>query len=170
MTRYEDLCQAYVTSRNNYFAYHKECLEFCGRLLDGLVKNFEIPADRIRVIPVDQPPEPGKEYELAQVMKLAPDTFWHFGLEITLCERPDLCLQQVMIRFRVKKEKSHFVVKLGNRAQEEFHIMPEVSADMRKVYDYIFQFVKNTFEHGLEEFLENPQPENRHEKPRKIGF
>jgi len=170
MTRYQDLCEAYVTSRDNYFSYQKECLEFSGQLLQGLASDFQIPDDRVRVIPVDQPPEAEKEYTLAQVMKLGPDTFWHFGLEFTLCERPELCLQQVMIQFRVKKERDHFLVKLGNRAQEEFRIAPELDGDFRDLFDHIFNFVKNAFEHGLEEFLENPQPDNRHEKPRKIGF
>ncbi|MFQ5482403.1 MAG: hypothetical protein ACE5ER_06550 [Nitrospinaceae bacterium] len=170
MNRYEELCQAYVASRNNYLQYHQSGLEFSGQLLTGLAANFQIPEDRVRVIPGDQPAEAGKEYTLAEVMKLGPDAFWHFGLEITLCERPDLCLQQVLIRFRIKKTDSCFTVLLGDRSEEEFSIDPEKGEDFQNLFDYVFTFVKNLFEHGLEEFLEKPRPDHQHEKPRKIGF
>ena len=164
MTKFDELCQAYATSRKNYFDYRNACHDFISRLVKKTIKYLEIPEEQVKLIPLSEEVKDQCDYSISEAMHLDEDTFWHIGIKITLYEQPDIVPHQpVLIWLMVKKNDGSFLVKLGP-GSKDFMIRPNEEKDYIHFIDTVFLSIKNSFELELQHFLEGE------EKTRRIGF
>lgn len=163
MSKFKNLCSAYSTARQNYADYRKCCSEFANSLINGMIEYFECPREMISFFPLTGEFDPKRKYSLSAAMKLDNDTFWHFGLGLTLCpsesEGPD---ETVILPFSVKKSDDLYTVRFGN--VEEFQINYDDKDKYKDFYEYIYNRVRSDYEKGLQRFLD------REQSSRKIGF
>ena len=163
MTKFDELCQAYANSRKNYFNYQSSCHEFISRLIKKIIKYLEIPEEQVKVIPLHQEAKDQCDYSVTEAMHLEDDTFWHIGLLITLYAEDSLPRQPVLIWLITKRNNDLFLVKLGP-ASKEFAVHPNEEQDYINFIDHLFLNIKDSFELGLQHFLEGQ------ENTRRIGF
>ena len=164
MSKFEDLCRAYATSRKNYFDYRDACLKFGTNLVNGMIDYFKCPREQVKFIPLKEDIKPNTMYSLLGAMDLDDDTFWHFGLGLTLYEAPNVFPQETaLLPLLVKKVDDSFIVKFGTHG-EEFKIHKDKPDEQTAFYEFVFRQIKESYEKALQRFLEQK------ETSRKIGF
>ncbi len=165
MTKFEELCSSYRLSRNKYFDYRNECVNFAEELVRRMINYFQCPKEQIKCFsPKDQVMPDNHSHQLLRgVMILEDDTFWHFGIGLTLYESPDIkpC-ETVTIHILLKKVPEPFIVKI-NTFKETFEIYRTNPADFEKFNEFIFNKIKEDYEKDFEIFFEE-------DNVRKIGF
>lgn len=166
MSRFDELCKAYAKARKNYFNYRESCLTFAENLINGLIKYLECPPEQVRFFPLDQQePQPGHTYTLMGSMTLLEDTFWHFGMGLTLYESKHIYPHEtVFFQFMIKAgdTEDSFFVKLEEEG-EMFRIATPDDAIL--LYKLIFNEIEESYKNSLQHFLENTG-----DTARKIGF
>ncbi|MFA6583629.1 MAG: hypothetical protein WCS77_04960 [Elusimicrobiaceae bacterium] len=164
MSKFNQLCKAYATARKSFFDYRDECFEFTSWLLEGLVSYLDCPVEQIGYFPLKGDFQPGHTYTLMGAMDLEDDTYWHFGMGITLYEqKKKFPHETVLFEFMIKKADGKFTVKMDAEGTE-FHIAKDDPASAHKLYEKIYEEIRESYSSGLQHFLEED------ETARKIGF
>ncbi len=164
MSKFDELCQANATSRNNYFNYVEECRRFARQLINGLLDNWIVPKGNLRYFPTNEEPDSAKNYTLAGGLHLDDDTYCHLGVEMILDENMQTIPQQaISIIFHIKKQDDgRFIVKVDSA--DPGHLIDANSAsDNQQFYDFLFQLIKDNLETDLQRFLQS-------KSTRRIGF
>lgn len=165
MTRFDELCFAYRTSREKFFSYREDGFMFAGDLVSRYQKFLGVTNDCFVFVPTDKPAKPETTYTLFGAIHLNDDTYWHLGLQFTLFTAPNAYPQQpVLIVFRFKKigEKKYHVKISEEDSGHEITCGNE--AEFNAFFDFLQQQIVAHFEDGLQEFLEQSAP------LRTIGF
>ncbi len=151
MTRFEKLCQSFATARKRYFNYETECIEFGEKMVAGLVNYLECPPEQVNYYPPDKESDPNVRYNIYGASKLGEDGFWQIGIGIGLYESPNVRPQEnVRSTLLIKKVDSHFVVKYGKEASEEFRVGGECEDGLREFYHHIYKEIKELYDMELE--------------------
>jgi len=163
MSKFDELCQVYAGSRKAYTDYRDTCFAFAQSLVEALIGYLEIPEGQIGFVPVNREPDPAALYTLPGAMHLDEDTFWHFGVVITLADPSGGCPPQaVLLKLQLKQHEDAFGVRLG-QDDEDFWVRPGYPQEMAAFMDHVFTAVKGSYERGLQQFLDQAST-------RKIGF
>lgn len=164
MSKYDELCQAYATSRHVYVEYRDACFGFSQALLEAMIHFLEVPDGRIRLVPVNREPDPEAVYSLAGAMHLDEDSYWHFGVVVDLGDPAGTFPPQaVLLKLLVKRHEGTFCLKLGQEG-EDIEIREGYSQDLGDFMENVFLTIKESYEQGLQQFLD------KEETTRKIGF
>ena len=164
MSKFEELCKAYATSRKNYFDYRETCSKFAHTLVRGMVDYFGCPKGQVKFIPLNKEVESGSIYTVMGAIHLDDDTFWHLGVRLTLYKAPNIFPHQpFLLRLLIKKVDDYFTVKLRTEGPE-FKVHEDKPDEFNSFYEFIFDLIKEDLEKGLQRFLE------QNETVRKIGF
>lgn len=123
--------------------YQEACQHFLEVLVQGLINDFDIPQENIRLFPLAGKPDPKIKSTVREAMLLEQDRFWHIGIEITL-----LCqscttdpVQPIQINLGVKKEDQFFLLKTS--LDKEPLKIPEANTQQLKIfYDDVFNRIK----------------------------
>lgn len=128
------------------------------------MKYFDCPREQVTYIPLAGEIDPKHKYSLAATMNLGEDTYWHFGLGITLCPvEDDGPTETVMLAFSLKRHDDYFDIRISG-LNDEFHIHENSHDEYALFYDFIFDKIKEDYEKGLQKFLD------QEDGTRKIGF
>ncbi len=169
MTRFEELCGSYTSARKRYFHYENECMEFGIKMVDGLKKYLECPPEQVNYYPPDKESDPNVSYNIHGATKLGEDGFWHVGIGIGLYEVPNGRPQEnVRSTLLIKKEDGRFVVKYGKESKDEFRICEDSEDDLKKLYDYIFDEIKELYDKQLEHITGGAEFAHDHDDLRYI--
>ncbi len=104
MSKFEELCNAYAKSRNDYFSYQDESFKFASSLINNFIDYLEVPEEQIKYIPTNIEPVKDMIYTIWGSIHLDKDTFWHLGVLLTLYEKPNIFPHQpIKIEFLFKK-------------------------------------------------------------------
>lgn len=165
MSKFDELCGAYKTSREKYFAYRDESYSFAQALVGGYINYLEVPKEQFKFIPLDKDPEKNTTYTLLGAIHLADDAHWHLGFQIILYSEPNAQPQQpVLIKFMFKKVGDRvFNVKISED-DSGHEIDASSNSDFEGFFDFLQRQIKNHFENSLQDFLEESAP------LRTIGF
>lgn len=165
MSKYDDLCRIYANSRNHYVEYREECFDFAEKLVKGLIDYFAIPGEYVKLFPTLDEVKPDTTYTIKEAMLLAPNNFWHLGIEIKLCPEDDKKTppQAILINLGIKKEDGRFLVKTGEK-DKGYRIRKENRAEYDSLYENLYQVIKDYLETSVKRFVEK-QP-----TVCKIGF
>lgn len=164
MSKFDQLCKAYSKARKNYFDYRTDCTSFTTWLMTGFLTYLNCPADQLRYFPMKGEIRPGHSYTLMGAMDLEEDTFWHFGVGLTLFEKKDVTPQEtVVFEFMIKRNENSYTVKMDTGGHE-YHIAKDDTTAAHRLYEAIFEEIRDSYTTGLQHFLEQD------ETARKIGF
>ena len=169
MTRFEELCESYTNARKRYFNYENECMEFGVKMVDGLKEYLKCPPEQVNYYPPDKESDPNVSYNIHGATKLGDDGFWHVGIGIGLFEVPNGRPQEnVRSTLLIKKEDGRFVVKYGKESTDEFRICEDDEEDLKRLYDYIFDEIKELYDKQLEHITGGAEFAHDHDDLRYI--
>lgn len=154
MSKFEEISQTYRQSRRAFLDYEKECQNFARDLVFGMVDYFEWPTDQeINYIPLGEELDPNnKFYALAGAMRMDAESFWHFGVELTIYEPGGSYPTPFILSFFIKKVGSNFIVKLGPKGRQ-IKIPEEQQNSLAPFYNAVFvqivEFFKKRYHQAL---------------------
>lgn len=145
-SKYDEICFTYRKSRKMSLEYENLCQVFARDLVDGMIEYFEWPQDQeITYIPLGEELDPNNRfYALSGAMQMDDESFWHFGLELTVQEPGGSYPLPFLMSFFIKKIGPHFIVKLGPKGKE-IRIHEERRGDLAPFYDAVFVQIMNFF-------------------------
>lgn len=146
MTKFDEICQVYQKSRRRFLDYEETCRLFARELIDGMIDYFEWPRDQeITFIQLGEEINPSNRfYALAGAMRMDDESFWHFGVELTVEELSGAHPQPFLMSFFIKKVGPHFVVKLGPTGKE-IKIHEDRRRELAPFYDAVFVQIAEFF-------------------------
>ena len=153
MSKYNDLCEIYRQSRDKYFDFEKESIEFAEHLVEQMVKYFSVPAGLSKIFPTIGEANPALIYSVREAMRMGPDTFWYLGMGIELqCKDcPDTPDQPVLINLAFRKDGGAFIVKISDKDQGH-----RVNADLSNAsdfFDHLFNSVRDLLQANINRYL-----------------
>ncbi len=169
MTRFEDLCESYSKARKRFFNYEDECMQFGEKMVSGLVNYLECPPEQVNYYPPDKESDPNVRYNIHSATILGDDGFWQIGIGIGLYEAPNVRPQEnVRSTLQLRKDNSHFIVKYGRQATEEYKIGVEDEEDLKRFYDHVFEEIKDLYDSQLEHMKHGAEFASDHDDLRYI--
>lgn len=146
MSRFDEICDAYRKSRRAFLDYERVCQDFARDLVQGMVEYFEWPRNHeINYIPLGEDLDPNnKFYALAGAMRMNEESFWHFGVELTVFESGTSYPVSFVLSFFIKKVGPFFVVKLGPKGRE-IKIPEEQRHALEPFYEAVFRQIVEFF-------------------------
>lgn len=166
MSKYDDICAAFGQSRRDYNSFRDDCyaigIQFYGRL----IRNFEIPADRIHPWPLEGQPDVSRRYTVPGAMHLAEDGLWHLGIALLVYEGNNIHPREnVMMDISIKKQGDNFIVSIvGTRLSYTVSADSNFETIFDPFFDQILEEILREYEGGLQRFMEQSI------STRRIGF
>ncbi|MBU2840921.1 hypothetical protein HF670_15600 [Acidithiobacillus thiooxidans] len=164
MTKFLDLCNSYKISRETYFKYRDRSFLFARELIRRYADYLGIPEEQLRLVPLNEEPNPNKTYSLFDAIHLNDDSFWHLGLQITIFTAPNQYPRQtLLITFLFKETDSGFRILISE--DDPGHIINTGNeSEFLAFFDFLQDTIQQNFETGLQRFLDTSAP------LRTIGF
>ncbi|MFQ5421953.1 MAG: hypothetical protein ACE5FD_05275 [Anaerolineae bacterium] len=152
MSKYDEICQAYRKSRREFLSYGETCRVFAHELIEGMIEYFEWPRNQeITFIQLGEEINPmDRFYALAGAMQMDDESFWHFGVEMTVHEPTGVYPQPFLMSFYIKKNGPIFIVKLGPKG-EEIKIHEDRRRELGPFYEAVYVKIVSFF---LKEYQE----------------
>jgi hypothetical protein len=149
MSKFEEICQVYQNSRRRFLDYEETCRKFARELIDDMIDYFEWPREQeITFIQLGEEINPSDRfYALAGAMRMDDESFWHFGVELTVEELSGAHQQPFLMSFFIKKVGPHFVVKLGPTGTE-IKIHQDRRGELGPFFDAVFVHIAEFFTKG----------------------
>jgi len=146
MSKFEEICQIYYKARRNFLEYEETCRSFARELVYDMIDYFEWPRHQeITFIQLGEEINPSNRfYALAGAMRMDDESFWHFGVELTVEEPTGSYPQPFLLSFFVKKVGQHFIVKLGPKGSE-IKIHQDRRGELKPFYDAVFVQIAEFF-------------------------
>lgn len=166
MSKFEEVCQIYQKTRNQFLDYEAICRNFARSLVDGVIDYFEWPhSQEITYIPLGEEINPNDRfYALAGAMRMDDESFWHFGVELTAEEPGGSNPLPFLMSFFIKKVGPHFIVKLGPKGKEI-----RIHEEKQGKQDELAPFYDAVFHHIVQFFAKDYQNAITHQKM-EMGF
>lgn len=158
MSKYEQICQAYMTARKTFQEYEDTCRNFARDLIYGMIDYFNWPQDQeITYIPLGEEFNPNDRfYALAGAMRMDNQAFWHFGVELVVHEPGGSHPLPFLMSFFIKKIGPHFIVKLGPNGRE-IKIHEDRRKELQPFYDAVFAQIVDFFTKKYQDAITNQQ-------------
>jgi hypothetical protein len=146
MSKFDELCRAYGQSKRAFNEYQDACRNFARDLIMGMVQYYDWPQKQeITYIPLGEEITPNNRfYALAGAMRMDDQSFWHFGVELTIYEYEGSNPVSFVLSFFIKKSGSHFIIKLGPNGKE-IRIHEAERNKLEPLYEAVFVQVKDFF-------------------------
>jgi hypothetical protein len=142
MTKYEEMCAAAKTARNEFDAYRIRCVGYLGGIIGALQSHCGVPSGKITFLKWDGQREEPRNYLAADPpMKYAlpgameydeEDEFWHLGVSISLTENNFFPKQWVSFVLCVREQNQVPVVRTGLNGKAQ--VVRVDNEDARKKY------------------------------------
>jgi hypothetical protein len=160
MTRFEELCKTYMQSKRAFNEYETACRNFARDLIAGMVQYFDWPrSQEITYIPLGEEITPSNRfYALAGAMQMDDQSFWHFGVELTIYEYEGSNPVAFVLSFFVKKVGNYFIVKLGPKGKE-IRVLEEERDKLEPLYDAVFVQIKEFFSRRYFQIISSNEPQ-----------
>ncbi len=158
MSRYNELCEAFHQSCNNWKEYQQQSYSFILNLAEGLREYLECPSNELYFYPYKELVDVDPLMSQADMMYLDPEDFcWHCIINIKLHYlpgvQPFLQNAQLPLRFRLVKDDMY---SLFLEDYEQEFILPQ-KGDEEKwnvLFEYIFLTLKEEYQNSLRNFLQ----------------
>jgi hypothetical protein len=153
-TKYDELCETYRNARKIFLSYQKDCQVFAREVVDGMIEYFEWPTTQeITYIPLGEDIDPNNRfYAISAVMQMDDESYWHFGLELTIEEPSGAYPLPFLMSFFIKKTGNVFVVKLGPNGKD-FQIPEERRGQLAPFYDIVYKHIVHFLTHKYQDAI-----------------
>ncbi len=114
-TKFQQLCDAYKSSRANFFRYRDSCIELLARVAEQLARDWEIP--NLRLVPLDRQVESDKRYFPHGATHYDfDDGYFHMGVAFSVYTEPNTFPQDgVVVRLSARQEAGKFMLSVAKR-------------------------------------------------------
>jgi hypothetical protein len=160
-SKFDEICLTYRQSRRGLLEYQDVCQGFAKDLVYGMIDYFDWPHNQeITYIPLGEDVDPNNRfYAISAAMQMDDDSFWHFGLELTVQEPGGSYPLPFLMSFFIKKVGPHFIVKLGPEGKE-IKIHEQRRGELTPFFDAVFvqvmTFFTRDYQDAVTKGLENP--------------
>lgn len=145
MSKFDEMCSAYVSARNKGIAYRDRSFENLGRLVQGLVSYCEIPESHFCYLPLKETPVEGRQYGLAGAIHFDDDGYWHLGLQLLLRDNESQFSQsRILVVLCLCEQDEKVMVKIGANGKERELDMNDESQCV-VFYNDVVEIVKRWF-------------------------
>lgn len=160
MSKFDEICMAYTKARRAFREYEETCRDFARDLVYGMIDYFEWPGDQeITYIPLGEEFSPNDRfYALAGAMRMDDESFWHFGVELTIHDLGGSHRIPFLMSFFVKKVGPHFIVKLGPKGKE-IRIHEDRRGELTPFYEAVFMQIVEFFGKKYQDAITKQQKE-----------
>lgn len=164
MSKYEEVCNAYMKGKKDFIDYRDSCYKFTEQLKKGMINYLQWPEKQVDYIPLKENVDRKRKYTLRGTMNLNKDTFWHIGILFTIIASDDKTDKyRGVLPLLVKKDNDKFIVKIeGN--EREFKIDIGNQNELNVFYKYVLVLIKEPLENRLQHVLDKNKTINN------IGF
>src|SRR5580658_645508 len=111
MTKYEEMCSAFVGARDQAIPYRDRCVANMNSLVRGFIDYCAIPDGQIAVV------ERGGDHtpvSLQEAMEIDDDAYWYLALRLTLVERPGVYPEKMFLfQLGLREHCGQLSVKIG---------------------------------------------------------
>jgi len=165
VSKFNELCSAYANAQTNFENFRSNCQEIASLMVTEIKKYLEIPEQRFSLYKINQ----NNEFQmvpssLANALVLANDSYWHFGIGLTVCKADDSPQEElILIHLMVRMESDgQFFVKYAN-LKEEFEVFKDQSQSFIPFFDYIHGAIIGSYQERVQRFMEE-------RTERKLGY
>lgn len=158
MSKFDQICQVYMSARDSFRNYEETCRNFARNLVYGMIDYFEWPQDQeITYIPLGEEIGPNDRfYALAGAMRMDDEAFWHFGVELTVHDPGGSHPLPFLMSFFIKKVGPHFIVKLGPSGRE-IKIHEDKQRELQPFYDAVYMQIVDFFKKQYQDAITGQQ-------------
>ena len=159
MSKFEELCKSYKTSRENFLSNKDDSYSFAATLVENYIRYLQIPRECLKFLPLNKQIKPNTTYTLFGSIHFDEDGFWHLGVQITIrTVQEDIPEQEVLICFMFKKiGPDRFLVKLYSK--DSGHLIDIGNyQDYTVFFDFLQQEITALFDETRHEFTETVSP------------
>ncbi len=172
MSKYQELCEAFHQSCNNWKEYQQQSYTFILKLAEGLSRHLECPANELYFYPYRELVDVEPLMSWGDMMYLDPEDFcWHCIINIKLHYlpgvQPFMQNAQLPVRFRLVKE-GYFSLVLEDYEFEAILPAESDNSDGDKwqtFFEYVFITLQEEYRNSLKNFLDMDASAKR-----RIGF
>jgi hypothetical protein len=167
MSKYEELCSAFTSARKLFNQYETDCKNFAMEIWERLQLYYAVPISSISLHNIDPYGTADKIADFEELlMILREDSFFEFGIGITLFEVPKAFPYPhftivLPIDLAIDKDGIH-KVRYGEDGKI-FEIKNDNDEDYQKFFDEVFILLKAEYDEGLSNM-------RLHNTFRKIGY
>jgi len=160
MSKFDELCQAYVAAKQEFFAQRAAAVAFASNLLAGLEAYLGAPPFQLYFQPHNREASSTKTRTADGATWLGDDGLWHIAMALSLRENQDmsqknLTPQTVTFELVARPSETGYCVKLRG-ANDEFNVPATAgSAEHAALDEYLFQRVLRSYKAEGQRFLEN---------------
>jgi hypothetical protein len=160
MSRFDELCQAYVSAKKGFFAQRAAAVAFAGELLAGMETHLGCPPFQLYFLPHNRDASSTKTRTADGAVWLDDDGLWRFAMALCLREtqdtsRKDAIPQTVKFEMVVRPSETGYTVKLKGWDDEFSLPSTDGSGERAAFYENVFQRVLDSYQQPGQRFLEN---------------
>jgi hypothetical protein len=114
MSKYQELCSAFMQAYGQFTNYREECHDFAAGLFNYLAHWLEVPPSNIQLISIGPNGGYAPASSLPDAMMPTEDGSWYFGIGVALSQ-DYLRTSEEMVVFHlfIRKENGGFTARLG---------------------------------------------------------
>ena len=154
-TKFHDLCMAYGNAQKDFGNFQQDCHLIAIELVNSLKEYFQIPESQFSLYKINNE----NEFEivppaLINALTLKADSFWQFGIGLTVCIAPETLPQElILIHLLLRKDLDNkYFVKYANE-NKEFEVSKGNKESFNPFFDFLHDTVIKTYNDKLQHFI-----------------
>ncbi|HBS9329747.1 hypothetical protein CFY86_29060 [Raoultella ornithinolytica] len=165
MSKFEEICAAFDESQKKFIAYRDHCHKFARDFGMRFIRYLEVPEENVEWFNPDAVEPPKGRVTIPGAMYLDDDTFWHFGVRITIFDKQKSDFRpQIEIVFMVRRQSDGDFQVSVKHIDKIHDIQPDKDASYTVFFNAVHKIILALYQDDLENFLASQQ------SVRRIGF
>jgi len=154
-TKFHNLCMAYGKAQQDFETFRHGCHFIAVDVVKELKVYFEIPESQFSLYKINAqgefsivPPA------LINALTLKEDSFWQFGIGLTVCMAPETLPQElVLISILLRQDLGgKFYIKYANETNE-FEIIKGNPTSFHPFFDFLHDTIIKTYNEQMQQFI-----------------
>jgi hypothetical protein len=151
MTKYEEMCSAFVEARDQAIPYQARCIADMKSLVQGFVAHCAIPDSQIAVVKRSGEHTP---VSLPEALEIDDDAYWYLALRLTLAERPGVYPERMfLMQLGLREQAGKLSVKIGPHGIPRTLDLAD-STQRTDFYEAIVAHIVGYFQKGIRGLLD----------------
>ncbi len=154
-SKFQELCKAYSKAQTDFGTYQDQCHQFSISLVKELKAFLQIPESQFSLYKINEE----QEFEivppsLINAINLLEDSYWQFGIGLTVCSAPETLPQElILISVTFKKNMDEtFTLKYGIESTE-FTISQKDPDSYLTFFKFMHEQIMSAYNDQLQEFI-----------------
>ncbi len=154
-SKFSMLCSAYDKAQHDFNEYNNRCHAFALSVVAELKVYFDVPDRQFTLYRIAEDNDFALIHgSLLGALTLTPESLWHFGFGITVCQAPEAYPEElilVQILFRKDGEDSFFLKH--TYGDKEFKVQFKKPETYTSYFDDLFSTIISSYDSQLQQFI-----------------